>query len=374
MTTSKQTDKQNGSEANALKEIFNAERFRQIATEITQIYPDFNAARFLELSLPELEPLTLMQRMRRMSESLQATLPPAYPEALAILYPLAPRIHHGFVAIVLPDYVALYGQHDFDRSMEALRYFTTFGSSEFAVREFLRRDLARTLAVMEQWSRDENEHVRRLASEGCRPRLPWSFRLDALILDPSPVAPILENLKEDTSLYVRKSVANHLNDIAKDHPEWVLERVAVWPLANPHTAWIVKRALRTLIKKGDPRALVMVDAGEKAQVRINELSIEPREVILGGSMTLSFELESTAAQPQRLVADYIVHYVKKTGRSRAKVFKLKELTLDPGSSVKISRSLTVRDLTTRVHYSGRHKIEIVVNGEVMARDYFDLTR
>lgn len=356
----------------ALKEMFNEERFRQIAAEMVAIYPAFDSVRFLELSLPGLEPLTLMQRMRRMSESLAATLPPDYREAIAILRRLAPRINHNFVSIVLPDYVGLYGLDDFDFSMEALKYFTTFGSSEFAVREFLRHDLARGLAIMEQWSRDENEHVRRLASEGCRPRLPWSFRLDALITDPSPVAPILENLKADPSLYVRKSVANHLNDITKDHPEWVLERIARWPLENPHTAWIAKRALRTLIKKGDPRALAVIGAGEKAQVTLHEFTVQPRTIKLGASITLSLRLESTAADPQRLVVDYTIHYVKKSGGTSPKVFKLKEFTLEPGASVVLSRRQSIRNFTTRVHYPGRHEVEVMVNGETLARDYFDL--
>jgi 3-methyladenine DNA glycosylase AlkC len=169
------------------------------------------------------------------------------------------------------------------------------------VREFLKRDLPRTLEVMERWSRDENEHVRRLASEGSRPRLPWSFRLDALILDPTPVAPILENLNADPSLYVRKSVANHLNDITKDHPNWVLERIGGWSLEHPYTAWIAKRALRTLIKQGDARALAVIGAGQQAQVLIHELRIEPQKIRLGESIRITFRLESLAAEPQRLV-------------------------------------------------------------------------
>ena len=358
----------------ALKEMFDAARFRQIATHVAAIYPDFAPEKFLALALPGLEPLTLMQRMRRMSEALHATLPADYRAAIAILYQLAPRIEHGFVSIVLPDYIGLYGLDDFDVSLGALKYFTTFGSSEFAIREFLRRDLPRALAVMQEWSRDENEHVRRLASEGCRPRLPWSFRLDALIADPSPVVPILDNLKADPSLYVRKSVANHLNDITKDHPNWVMDRLASWPLENPHTAWIAKRALRTLIKQGHPRALTMIGAGELAQVRVHGMTIQPRMVKLGDSITLSFQLESTTTMPQLLVVDYTVHFVKRSGGSSPKVFKLKELTLDPGQTVTLARKQSIRDFTTRVHYPGRHVVEIMVNGEVVARDYFALAR
>jgi 3-methyladenine DNA glycosylase AlkC len=126
--------------------------------------------------------------------------------------------------------------------MEALKFLTPFSSAEFAIREYLKRDPARTLAVMERWSRDPDEHVRRLASEGSRPRLPWSFRLESLVTDPSPTLTILENLRVDPSLYVRKSVANHLNDISKDHPDWMLARLKSWDRAHPHTQWIAKRA------------------------------------------------------------------------------------------------------------------------------------
>ena len=361
-------------DSTALKNWFNAERFRHVATEVAAIYPDFEAEHFLALSLVDLETLTLMQRLRRMTESLNRTLPADYRQTLEILRHLAPRIDHGFVTLVLPDYVGLYGVEDFDASMDALKYFTVFGSSEFAIREFLRRDLTRTLRVMEEWSRDEHEAVRRLASEGCRPRLPWSFRLDALIKDPSPVLSILENLKGDPSFYVRKSVANHLNDITQDHPTWVLDRIEGWPLENPHTAWIAKRALRTLIKKGDKRALAVIGAGEKPDVLVHDFRVRPREVRLGERIALEFRLESTSTRAQRVVVDYTIHYVKKSGETSAKVFKLKELTLQAGESVQISREQTIRDFTTRVHHAGRHEVEIMVNGEKLAKDFFELSR
>ncbi|MDB6154540.1 MAG: alkylation repair enzyme [Chthoniobacteraceae bacterium] len=360
------------SEAPALKELFNAARFQHIANELAALHPGFAAARFLELSLAEMEELSLMQRLRRMTESLHATLPADYRKTVAILRQLAPRINRGFVTLVLPDYTALYGLDDFQASMDALKFFTPFGSSEFAIREFLRRDLSRTLAVMEAWSRDSDEAVRRLASEGSRPRLPWSFRLQSLVEDPSPTAAILENLKADPSLYVRKSVANHLNDITKDHPGWVLDRLEKWSLKNPHTAWIVKHALRTLIKKGDQRALALIGAGEKAEVLVHDVEIKPRAITLGDQITLSFCLESTSQKPQRLVVDYIVHYVKKSGATSGKVFKLKEFTLGPGESLSIARTQNIRDFTTRIHHPGRHEVEVVINGKSVARDFFEL--
>lgn len=361
--------------APALKDWFDQARYKHIAQQVAALYPDFDQKRFLKLAVQDLDSLTLMQRLRRTTESLHATLPDTFPQALEILRPLAPRLDHSFVSLVLPDYVALYGHDHFELSLDALKYFTPFGSSEFAIRHFLQRDLPRTLAVMETWARDENDHVRRLASEGSRPRLPWSFRLDPLIVDPTPTFRILETLRNDPSLYVRKSVANHLNDITKDHPDRVLNLLESWPLSeNRHTAWIARHALRTLIKKGDSRALAVIGAGAKAKVQVHDFSVGPPKIRLGEKVRLSLHLESRSSKDQRLVVDYAVHYVKKSGNPSAKVFKWKELTLPAGESVTLTREQMIKDFSTRVHHAGHHAVEIMINGETMAKSGFDLVR
>ncbi|WP_213990304.1 DNA alkylation repair protein [Sodalis sp. dw_96] len=356
--------------APALKEIFNAQRLEFIAAQTASVHGDFDTARFLSAAAAGLEGLSLMARLRRVSMCLHDGLPAEFPVALAILKRLAPRLDKGFVTLILPEYVAMYGLEDYDLSMEALRFFTPFGSSEFAVRHFLRQDLPRGLALLETWSRDENEHVRRLSSEGSRPRLPWSFRLEALRADPSPVLGILNGLRADPSLYVRKSVANHLNDITKDHPDWVMDLLAGWPLDNPSCAWIARHALRTLIKQGDRRALGLVGAGNAAQVSVEAFTVTPAAVALGEPIALAFSLRSTSALPQRLVIDYAVHYVKKSGVTSAKVFKLKTLTLAAHETVAITRSQTIQNFTTRVHYPGKHVVEIFINGECLERGAF----
>lgn len=356
----------------ALKHIFNVERLRHIAEETSAVHADFDARRFLQLCKPGFEALSLMARLRRVTESLKPCLPEDFTQALAVLRALAPRLNSRFVTMILPDYVALYGTDRFDVSMDALAFFTRFGSSEFAVRVFLKQDLARGLATMERWSLDADEHVRRLASEGSRPRLPWSFRLQPLIDDPSPARPILENLRRDPSLYVRKSVANHLNDISKDHPAQAMDWMQAWPQDDARTAWIVRHALRTLIKKGDRRALGLVGAGEAAQVVVEGLSVSPPAITLGQRVTLSFALRSTSSQGQRLVVDYAVHYVKKSGAVSAKVFKLKTVDLPAGGRLDFSRGQNIQDFTTRVHHAGTHEIDVLVNGEVMARGRFEL--
>jgi 3-methyladenine DNA glycosylase AlkC len=357
--------------APALKEIFNRERLRHFARETEAVWPDFDAKRFMKLATSGLDELGIMQRMRQAAVSLHDTLPEDFRKALPILKKLAPRIGHGFASITLSEFVALYGHKHFDLSLDALKFFTRFGSSEFAIRHFLVADFDRTIAAMYRWAEDENEHVRRLASEGSRPRLPWSFQLKNLIADPSPTAPILEALKADPSLYVRKSVANHLNDIGKDHPDLLVERVSGWDLSDKHTAWIVRHALRTLIKKGDIRALALIGTTGKAEVKIEAFVVEPAKVRLGERVTTKAKLASTSKTAQRLVIDYAVHYPKKNGISR-KVFKLKETELLPNAGCELSISQTVKDFTTRKHNAGFHRVELMVNGEVLAESGFDL--
>lgn len=356
----------------ALKEIFNAERLHHIATEMTAVYPEFDAKAFLKLARTGLAELSVMQRMARVSECLHAVLPLGYEASLEVLRALAPRLNSGFVSMCLPHYVATYGADRFELSMDALKYFTAFGSSEFAIRHFLRRDIERSLQLMHDWSLDDNEHVRRLASEGCRPRLPWSFRLEPIQADPTLAARILDNLKADSSLYVRKSVANHLNDITKDHPEWVLDVIEGWSLDNKHTAWIARHALRSLIKQGNPRALAIMGAGGKPEVEIIDIQVTPPVIGLGEKITLSFAVKSTDEDSQRLVIDYAIDYVKANGSTSAKVFKLKTLTLPGKATEQLSRGQHIKELTTRRHYAGKHAVHVQVNGKRLASTAFEI--
>ena len=358
--------------APALKEIFNAQRLQHIADEMSAVYPAFKAKAFLAHANHGLAELSVMQRMARVAESLHAVLPLKYEDTLDVLRELAPRLNSGFVSMCLPHYVAIYGGHAFDTSMQALKYFTTFGSSEFAIRYFLRTDLERSLERMHDWTRDDNHHVRRLASEGSRPRLPWSFRLEAVQANPKLAAGILDRLKADESLYVRKSVANHLNDVTKVHPEWVLDTIEGWSLENKHTAWIAKHALRSVIKQGDVRALTVIGAGAKAEVELLDVKVEPAVVRLGEPITLSFTVKSMVAHEQRLVIDYAIEYVKANGGVSKKVFKLKTLGLAGFGTEVVRRKQVIKDFTTRKHFAGRHGVQVMVNGEVLGGAAFEV--
>lgn len=358
-----------------LKDSMGERQFRSLLSTLKLIERSFDTRRFLAVALDGLDELSLMARVRRASLAIEAgaqALPGGYDTVLTLLAEAAPHLGGGFLSLVAPDYVGQFGRHDFDRSMAALAFFTRFGTSEFAVREFLRDDPRRALATLRDWSRHEDQAVRRLASEGSRPRLPWSFRLREIEADPALAAPILDNLRADPSDYVCRSVANHLNDVTKLHPDWVLERAAAWGGDDAGTRWIVRHALRTLVKRGDARALALLGASGAARIEAVPFAVTPARIELGETVTLAAELVSTAQDVQRLVVDYRIGYVKKNGSTAHKVFKLRELTLAPGQRIDIVRSQRIRDFTTRTHYAGRHGVELIVNGAVVAQAHFDL--
>jgi 3-methyladenine DNA glycosylase AlkC len=354
-----------------LKDWFNEALYRGLARDLSSVAPGFARQPFLEAVLDGLDQRSLMARLHQCAVAMEGALPGTYRQQVRHLLTLAPMIRHEFVAIFLSDFVATFGLKEFDFSLEALRKFTVFGSAEFAVRTFLVAAQQRTLRVMHGWTEDRDEKVRRLASEGSRPRLPWGLRLTSLVRDPSPTAGIIEALKDDDSLFVRRSVANHLNDITKDHPGAVLERLSGWDLEQDHLHWIAKHSCRTLIKRGHPGALKLFGFGRKAEIAA-ALQASPARLQLGDRLTLAATLTSTSNRTQRLVVDYVVHYVKAGGGTSEKVFKWTEVELPARASLALTKSQVIRDFTTRRHYPGRHRVELQVNGARVATDEFHL--
>jgi 3-methyladenine DNA glycosylase AlkC len=356
-----------------LKEMFNREFYQYFAGVFADVDKNFNSNAFVNNVTSNLNTLELNGRLRNTSIVLQQYLPNDFKKAVDVLYKASPFLRRGYTALVLPDFVALYGKEHFELSMEALRDFTSLGSSEFGIREFLKTDLEKTLKVMKQWAEDKNEHVRRLASEGSRPRLPWSFKLDEIIKKPSLTSDILEKLKADEVPYVRKSVANHLNDISKDNTTYMLNLVKGWDDTNPNTRWIIKHASRSLIKKGNLDSLSLFNFEKDIKLRIDNFRISTEHVQLGGNLHFEFELNSLKSTAQKLVVDYAIHYVKASGEHSKKVFKLKEVSLLPDQTLKFSKNQLFKDLTTRKHYKGKHLIEIIVNGQKLEHKEFNLT-
>lgn len=357
-----------------LKEMFGLPYYQNLATVFSSVYKPFKSELFLGEVTNNLASRSLNERMRYTAQMLQLYLPSDYRKSLAILNETIPLLPKGYTALVFPEFVSLFGRQQFALSLEALKYFTQFGSSEFAIRTFLKQDLEGTLKTMYTWSENENVHVRRLASEGSRPRLPWSFKLDAIIQQPALTKPILENLKVDEELYVRKSVANHLNDQTKDAPEYVIKLVKSWDKNHPHTAWIIKRACRSLLKQGDRQSMDIFNLTRDVKVAVKNFNLQKKLVRLNDVLQFEFTVVSKKSVKQRLMVDYRIYYCKKSGENLPKVFKLKEVVLGAGEELNVKKNQRFIDFTTRKLHNGTHKIELVVNGVVVARKEFVFKR
>jgi 3-methyladenine DNA glycosylase AlkC len=229
----------------------------------------------------------------------------------------------------------------------------------------------RTLAILAEWAEDENPHVRRLVSEGTRPRLPWTMQLKPFIEDPRPILPLLEKLKTDPELMVRRSVANNLNDIVKDNPDIVVETLSRWKkIEDEGTQWLIRHAARTLVKQGNKDILTTLGYSPKIDIVVSKIKLDKPTVKMGGELNFSFEIKSTSKQPQTLSIDYVIHHVKANGTRTPKVFKLTRKALEPGQAINLSKAHSFRPISTRKYYAGKHVLEIQVNGTIYAKTEF----
>ena len=334
-------------------------------------FPEFDKIKFTGLIYDATwESLELKARMRQVTRSLKQCLPADYLTALLMLIKIAPEIK-GFEGMVLPDFVEQYGMDHWEESLNALGYFTKYSSSEFAIRPFLDQKPDLVMHYMMVWAENDNENVRRFASEGCRPRLPWAMLLPKFIANPEPVVEVLEKLKDDPSLFVRKSVANNLNDISKDHPDLVMDIASRWYGYSDRTNWIVKHGLRTLLKKGNQRALNLMGVSGADNLEVKNLKLSSKSLRIGDSIRFSFDLYNLSSGGQMVRLEYLIQFAKARGKTSEKVFQIAERELPPGKTT-FNRKHSFADLTTRKHYAGAHKITIVVNGEPKTNDNFSL--
>ncbi|KHF40611.1 DNA alkylation repair protein [Halalkalibacter okhensis] len=353
-----------------LKDIYNVEFVDLLTEAVKKEYPDFNRTKCENFIFQrDWQELALKQRMRRITEALHATLPKDYLEGLRILHKVEPTLKEGLRGLIFPDYVEQYGINHWDQSMQALKTFTQFSTAEFAVRPFLLANLEKMITQLFEWSTETNEHVRRLASEGARPRLPWGITVPALKENPSLILPILENLKRDPSLYVRKSVANNLNDISKTHPELVREIAEKWYGTHEHTDWIVKHACRTLLKKGDQQVLAIFGYENDEAITLDHFTCSDK-VKIGEGIQFSFHVHATENKKARI--EYAIDYVKARGHRNRKVFKITETKLLSQQAKEYSKKHSFKDLSTRIHYQGVHTITIIINGTAKASLDFEV--
>ncbi|HBC56359.1 MAG TPA: DNA alkylation repair protein [Gammaproteobacteria bacterium] len=342
---------------------FSEQNLLEIGKDLQHVYPDLPIKKFNQAVTASLNDLELMQRLDQLVKACGEFLPNHFPTALNILYDYSQHLDEcRFQYVFLSQYVAYYGLNYRRHSLAALADFTQYATSEFAVRYFLKQDLLSTLKIMRRWAESDNYHVRRLASEGARPKLPWSFHLTELINDPSPTLPILRTLNGDPEKYVQKSVANHLNDISKTHPDLVVNELSHWDHSDNSTRWIIERACRSLVKTSYSPALILLGIDPEVSFSISGFKLSTKEIAIGEKLQFSFELSATSHESQKLIVDYKIYYQKKSTEQKAKVFKLKSLTLAPGEKIHLKKSHDFSQRTTRTLYPGDHQISIVVNG------------
>jgi 3-methyladenine DNA glycosylase AlkC len=367
--------------AEPLKNSYGPDVPARIAAMIADVDPAFPVDAFLADALDGYDALELTPRARQIAHALGRHLPQDYGRAIEILLASlgpkldSPELTGMDVFVYMPHvfFVAERGGDHFEASMRAQYELTQRFTAEYSIRVFLERYPDATLARLREWARDPSVHVRRLVSEGTRPRLPWAPRLRSFQDDPRPVLELLELLKDDPELYVRRSVANNLNDIGKDNAAALVETCRRWlDGASAERLWLVRHGLRSAVKRGDPEALALLGYGADPVVTVRDVQVAPAAVPIGDSVTLAVELANDRAETQRLLVDLRVHFVKANGKTSPKVFKLKELELEPGASARLGKTISLAQHSTRTHYPGRHRVELLVNGRASEAGAFEV--
>jgi len=367
------------SERKAYKDWFDLTAAEALAKQIQDAHPEFDTKQFIAQATKSINELEFHERVSQFSKALHATLPQDFREAVAILTKSLPEplpncesVSDGWLQWPIGRFIADYGTGHYEESLEAMIAMTQRLSAEFAVRPLARLHQERLMEDLLKLSSHSSPHIRRWCSEGVRPKLPWGGNLNALIKNPSPLIPILENLKDDEELYVRRSVANNLNDIAKDHPALVIKICKRWmKKASTERKWIIKHGLRTLIKDGHQEALSVIGFKKINDIVVN-LSLTPEQISIGEKITLNLTLKNTSKYPQQLLIDYIIHFVRKNEKTSAKVFKWKTITLEGSQTLKLQKNHCIRQTTVRALYPGTHAIEVQINGQRFGKEVFAL--
>lgn len=368
--------------AESLKTYLDGATARTLGERVHAVHPEFDVDGYATAVDDRVGPLELKDRVLAMAEELRDRLPGHYPDALAVLVASLGAgleedqgmFNDGWYLMPVARFVEEFGLDHPEVSLPALVEITKRHTSEFAVRPYVLRHPEATMRLMHECALSTDHNVRRFASEGIRPRLPWARRLTGFVSDPRPVLQVLEPLRSDPSDYVRRSVANNLNDMASEHPALVLDTAERWlrQSPTPETTWTVRHALRTLIKQGDQRALALTGATGGDRVHAVGLTLFPSSVTLGESVLLRVDVANTDQRAHTVVVDYVVHHRRSDGRLSPKVFKLATVELDAGERRTVEKKHPVRPLQTRTYHPGEHLVEVQVNGQITASASFGL--
>lgn len=365
-----------------LRSVFNEKSIRQTAKQIKEVHPSFQDETFITATLEGFESLSFGDRNTKITDNLFQFLPDNYAEALKILVtslgePLVEEElegYDGFYVMPLSTYVRRYGTEYYELSMAALIEMTKRFTSEWAIRIFLEQEQEKTLAYLKKCAISDNCHVRRLVSEGSRPRLPLSSRLYQFMEDPRPVFELLELLKNEPTRLVQRSIANNLNDIGKDNPDAVVSFLKRWQEEGVKDVdWIIKHATRSLIKEGHPEALRLLGFEPDIGIKSADLRVKRPSVTLGNALEFECEIIFKNSEETKVVVDYLLYFKKANGELRPKVFKLSSTTVAPNATLKLSKKHSLKQATTRRYYEGKQAIQLQVNGKLVGeKTYFDL--
>ena len=368
---------------NQLKTIFNQEVITDLAQRIKKVFPLFDSIAFEQDANQNLDFLELKQRSTQICNALRSYLPSDFQQAVTILIEAMGKDdnsgglegYYGFRFMPFLDFVAAQGLDNPDIALDSLEKMTLHFSAEFAIRPFILQHPNTTLPRLIEWTSHQDWRVRRLASEGSRPRLPWGMQLKPFIEDPSFVIDILNQLYNDSNLIVRRSVANNLNDIAKDNPDLAVKTAQHWwDSENELARWTVRHGLRTLVKQGHQEALSILGFVGGDNIRVENFCFQPSVVMIGDELNFFCNLISEELKNVHLVVDYVLHRILANGKLSKKVFKLRQIELSPGEKITLSGKHKFKQLSTRTYYPGIHSIELIVNGRSIGKYDFELIK
>ena len=355
--------------AELFKDVYCPVFYDQLSGVLIKVLPEFDSVKFNQMIFNEhFVGYELKQRMHHTAEVLHHFMPVDFSEAVVVLKLIISELREQGIKeqsiefMFLPAYIEMYGMDDYSSAVDGFEFVTQYTSCEFAVRPFIIRYPTKMLAQMLAWTTHKSRHVRRLASEGSRPRLPWAMALPALKNDPTPLLPILTALKQDDCEVVRRSVANNLNDIAKDNSDVVVQIATQWLGNNAQTDKLVKHACRTLLKQAQPEIMALFGF-QQDQIKLIAMAITTPIVKVGDRLTFNFTIENTSHQAQKLRLEYGLYYLKKNGSLARKVFKISERMIAANTQEQISRHQSFKMISTRVFHLGSHKLAIIINGQ-----------
>jgi len=375
--------------AEPFKNMYNESFFDRFTKDLKLVIPDFDARGFVSRIMDdEWENRELKQRTAHIATILKTFLPADYKTAIAKILELLDHVekeHPDFSKIddtkfgltleygwILDNYVELYGLNDYKTSVKAIERITQFASCEFVTHPFIVKYPDEMMKQMQVWSKHKHWGVRRLASEGCRPRLPWAMALPDLKKDPAPIIPILENLKNDPARFVRLSVANNLNDIAKDNPKIVIELAKRWQGESEEVDWIIKHGCRTLLKQGNPEVLELFGLGGVKNISMEDFQISTPKVKVEDSLEFGFKLLNNNNKKTKIRLEYGIYYQKANGTLAKKVYKISEKEYTANSTTRITRKHSFKVVTTRKFHLGLHQVAVIINGNEFEKHDFDL--